>query len=51
MAMPWKGGNPFCEETKGRERKREGFRKCGTGLAQEENFSGPWTGEREAPSV
>ena len=28
-----------------RERKREGLRQCDTGFAQEENHSGPWTGE------
>ena len=31
--------------------RREGLRKCSIELAQEENLSGPWTGELEILSV
>ena len=44
-----RGGNPFCGETKGRE--REWMRKCSIELAQEKNLSGPKTGEWEVLCV
>ena len=43
-------GNPFQRETKWRG-KKEGLRKSGIELAQEENLSGPWTGEKEVLNV
>lgn len=46
-AVPQSGGNPFCGQTKGREKGVEGS----IGFVQEENLSRPQTGEWEVLSV
>ena len=49
MVVPWRGGNPFHGDTKGRE--KEGLRECSIGFTEEEKLSGQWAGEQKVLSV